>query len=294
MNAPRIDASRAIDLSGLKAAAPAPAGASYVVGVDDRTFEAMLARSAQHPIVIEFTSPRANAGQLSKDLDELANEAQGKWLLGRVNIDQSPAIVQALGIQGVPMVVGALAGQLVPLFQGTRDKQEVGEVIGQLLQAAVANGITGRATPMAAEPTDDGEPDPRFAAADAALEAGDFATAVDEFDKILAKTPGDAEASAGRAQARLFVRLQDADPAAAAERALAEPDDVDAALAMADVELAGGDPEAAFQRLTDVVAATSGDDREKARVRLLELFETIGLSDPVVLKARRALMSALF
>ncbi len=294
MNAPRIDASRAIDLSGLKAAAPAPAGASYVVGVDDRTFEAMLARSAQHPIVIEFTSPRANAGQLSKDLDELANEAQGKWLLGRVNIDQSPAIAQALGIQGVPMVVGALAGQLVPLFQGTRDKQEVGEVIGQLLQAAVANGITGRATPMAAEPTDDGEPDPRFAAADAALEAGDFATAVDEFDKILAKTPGDAEASAGRAQARLFVRLQDADPAAAAERALAEPDDVDAALAMADVELAGGDPEAAFQRLTDVVAATSGDDREKARVRLLELFETIGLSDPVVLKARRALMSALF
>ena len=294
MNAPRIDASRAIDLSGLKAAAPAPAGASYVVGVDDRTFEAMLARSAQHPIVIEFTSPRANAGQLSKDLDELANEAQGKWLLGRVNIDQSPAIAQALGIQGVPMVVGALAGQLVPLFQGTRDKQEVGEVIGQLLQAAVANGITGRATPMAAEPTDDGEPDPRFAAADAALEAGDFATAVDEFDKILAKTPGDAEASAGRAQARRFVRLQDADPAAAAERALAEPDDVDAALAMADVELAGGDPEAAFQRLTDVVAATSGDDREKARVRLLELFETIGLSDPVVLKARRALMSALF
>ncbi len=294
MNAPRIDASRAIDLSGLKAAAPAPAGASYVVGVDDRTFEAMLARSAQHPIVIEFTSPRANAGQLSKDLDELANEAQGKWLLGRVNIDQSPAIAQALGIQGVPMVVGALAGQLVPLFQGTRDKQEVGEVIGQLLQAAVANGITGRATPVAAEPTDDGEPDPRFAAADAALEAGDFATAVDEFDKILAKTPGDAEASAGRAQARLFVRLQDADPAAAAERALAEPDDVDAALAMADVELAGGDPEAAFQRLTDVVAATSGDDREKARVRLLELFETIGLSDPVVLKARRALMSALF
>ena len=294
MNAPRIDASRAIDLSGLKAAAPAPAGASYVVGVDDRTFEAMLARSAQHPIVIEFTSPRANAGQLSKDLDELANEAQGKWLLGRVNIDQSPAIAQALGIQGVPMVVGALAGQLVPLFQGTRDKQEVGEVIGQLLQAAVANGITGRATPVAAEPTDDGEPDPRFAAADAALAAGDFATAVDEFDKILAKTPGDAEASAGRAQARLFVRLQDADPAAAAERALAEPDDVDAALAMADVELAGGDPEAAFQRLTDVVAATSGDDREKARVRLLELFETIGLSDPVVLKARRALMSALF
>lgn len=294
MNAPRIDASRAIDLSGLKAAAPAPAGASYVVGVDDRTFEAMLARSAQHPIVIEFTSLRANAGQLSKDLDELANEAQGKWLLGRVNIDQSPAIAQALGIQGVPMVVGALAGQLVPLFQGTRDKQEVGEVIGQLLQAAVANGITGRATPVAAEPTDDGEPDPRFAAADAALEAGDFATAVDEFDKILAKTPGDAEASAGRAQARLFVRLQDADPAAAAERALAEPDDVDAALAMADVELAGGDPEAAFQRLTDVVAATSGDDREKARVRLLELFETIGLSDPVVLKARRALMSALF
>ena len=36
------------------------------------------------------------------------------------------------------------------------------------------------------------------------------------------------------------------------------------------------------------------DDRETARVRLLELFATLGNADPRVLKARRALSSALF
>ena len=40
-----------------------------------------------------------------------------------------------------------------------------------------------------------------------------------------------------------------------------------------------GQAEAAFARLTDLVKRLSGDDRNKARVRLLELFETLGNAD---------------
>ena len=49
----------------------------------------------------------------------------------------------------------------------------------------------------------------------------------------------------------------------------------------------------AFDRLLAVVRR-GGADRETARVRLLELFETVGTSDPRVLTARRNLMAALF
>ena len=70
--------------------------------------------------------------------------------------------------------------------------------------------------------------------------------------------------------------------------------DVDANLAMADLELAAGNVEAAFTRLIDLIRATAGDEREGVRVRLLELFETIGNAGPAVLKARRDLMTALF
>jgi putative thioredoxin len=55
-----------------------------------------------------------------------------------------------------------------------------------------------------------------------------------------------------------------------------------------------GQAEAAFARLIEVVRLSSGDDRNTARVRLLELFETLGTSDPRVLEARRDLMAALF
>ncbi len=52
--------------------------------------------------------------------------------------------------------------------------------------------------------------------------------------------------------------------------------------------------EAAFTGLISVVQRTSGDERNQARVRLLELFATLGNGDERVVKARRQLMAALF
>lgn len=289
-----FNASRAIDLSGLAAAAKAPAptaGASYVAEVDEATFEAVMQLSLKHPIVVELYSPRAaNAATLSHALTELANEAAGAYLLARVNVDTAPRIAQAFGVQAVPTVIGVVAGQLAPLFQGTKSKAEAGAYIAQLLQAAVANGIVGRAAPVSIT---EAAPDPRFAEADDALERGDFAAAVAEFDKILARTPGDAEARAGRANAALLARLGTLDPAAVKAAAAAAPEDVDAQCAAADLDLANGDPDAAFARLIALIRETAGADRERARVRLLELFEVVGNS-PAVLKARRDLTTALF
>ena len=52
--------------------------------------------------------------------------------------------------------------------------------------------------------------------------------------------------------------------------------------------------EAAFARLIGVVKRSSRGERNQARVRLLELFETLGNSDERVLNARRDLTTALF
>lgn len=286
----------AIDLSALKPAPPAPAGAVWWVEADDRTFESHLALSMQHPLVVEFWSPRApNAARMSADLKELANEAAGAFLLVRVNVDEAPAIAQALQVSAVPMVVGVVGGQLAPLFQGTTDKAQAKAVIDQLVLLANSNGMGGRAQPVVPEGAEaPAGPDPRFEAADAALEQGDFAGAVAEFEKLLAANPADAEASAGKAQASLMVRLQGLDAAATQAAAAADPADVDAQLAMADLEVANGRLEPAFARLVEAVRLTSGPEREKARTRLLELFETVGAAEPAVLSARRDLMSALF
>ena len=289
--------SRAMDLSGIAAAAkapPVPPGASFVIDVDESNFESVMQLSTRHPVVVELYSPRANAQALSDDLIALANAAAGAYLLARVDVDTSGTIAQALGIQAVPTVIGVIAGQLAPLFQGTRSKAEAETVIAQLLQVAASNGLVGRAEPVAGGAGETDEADPRFAEADAALDRGDFAAALVEYDKILAQTPNDPEAKAGRAQVALLARAGGLEPSAVLARAASEPTSVEAQFAAADLELLSGRPDQAFARLITLVRETAGAERETVRLRLLELFEVIGASDPAVLKARRDLMSALF
>jgi putative thioredoxin len=287
---------RALDLSGIVAAAkapPPPPGATYVTDVDAAALEPLLAQSAKFPIVLELNSPRANAAEMSAALEELANAAGGAYLLARVNVDAEPQIAAALGIQAVPTVIAVIAGQLAPLWQGTRSKEDAKVLLDQVLQVAAANGITGRAQPVSVD--ESAGPDPRYAAADEAMAAGDFDRAVTEFDKLLNATPADAEAKAGRAQASLLARVTKVtDPDAALRVADTRPDDQDAQLTAADVELTQGRLEQAFARVISVIRNAAGDDREAARLRLLELFETVAADDPAVLKARRDLMSALF
>lgn len=284
-----------MDLSGIAAAAkapPPPPGASYVLELDEQSFEPTIQLSVKHPVVVELYSPRANAQALSDDLIALANAAGGRYLLARANVDAVPQIAATFGIQAVPTVIAVIGGQLAPLFQGTRPKAEVEAVLNQVLQAAAGAGVVGIAEPVSIDA--DAGPDPRFAAADEALSSGDFSRAVAEFDKLLAQSPNDPEAKAGRAQAALLQRVSQLDPGQALTEAAARPTDVEAQLAAADTELMGGASQQAFNRLIELIRNTAGAERETVRLRLLELFETVGASDPAVLKARRDLMSALF
>ncbi|HWJ52912.1 MAG TPA: tetratricopeptide repeat protein [Propionibacteriaceae bacterium] len=295
----------AVDLSALKQKAQQSAGpgqsdgGSYVIEVTEQTFEAeTIRRSMKHAVVVELYSPRVPTGQqLSDILAEIANSSGGKFLLARLNVDTAPAIVQALGLQAVPTVIALIGGQVAPLFQGVLPADQVRAAIDQLLKAAVANGIVGRADPAGGPPPEDTEEepaaDPRFAAADEALARGDFAAAVAEFDKLLAANPGDTEAQAGKAQAELFVRATRFDPEIVLAAARAD-DGVGVQLDAADVEMVRGQVEAAFDRLIGLIKTKTGEDRNQVRVRLLELFETVGNADPRVLKARRDLMTALF
>jgi putative thioredoxin len=277
---------------------PRTAGASYVVEVTEQTFEAdAIRKSVKHPVVVELYSPRVATGQqLSDALIEIANASDGKFLLARLNVDTAPGIVQALGLQAVPTVIALINGQLAPLFQGVLPKDQVQAAIDQLLKAAVANGMVGRAEPAGSEPAasePEPEADPRFAAADAALERGDFATAREEFDKLLQANPNDVEAQVGKAQAGLFARAAVLDPQSTLAAADGS-DDLDSQLAAADIEMITGEVEAAFARLIGMIKRLSGEERDQVRVRLLELFETLGNTDERVLKARRDLMTALF
>ncbi|HEU4908337.1 MAG TPA: tetratricopeptide repeat protein [Propionibacteriaceae bacterium] len=309
MNSSSFHRAGAVDLSQVaqqakqsaagQAGSPAATAGSYVVEVTEQTFEAeTIRKSLKHPVVVELYSPRVATGrQLSDALIEIANASEGKFLLARLNVDTAPGIVQALGLQAVPTVIALINGQLAPLFQGVLAKDQVEAAIDQVLKAAVANGMVGRAEPAGAEPSPAAEPepaaDPRYAAADDALQRGDFAAAREEFDKLLQANPNDAGAQAGKAQAGLFARAALLDPQSTLAAANGN-DDLNSQLAAADAEMITGEADAAFERLIALIKRLSGEEQNQVRVRLLELFETLGNTDERVLKARRDLMTALF
>ena len=130
-------------------------------------------------------------------------------------------------------------------------------------------------------------------AAEDAFERGDFAAAEAAYQEILDVEPTNEQAAAALAQVRFTARAESADPAAIAA-ADADPDDVGAQLAAADAEVAGQRPEDAFRRLVATVRRTAGEDRDRVRGHLVELFGLFPADDPRVAAARRDLASALF
>lgn len=292
----------AIDLSSLAApASPPAAGGSYVIEVDDASFDAVMQGSVRYPIVIEFYSPRApEQAKLSASLAELTNEAGGRWLLARLNVDNERALAAELQISAVPTIAGVVGGQLVPLWQGTVDKADAKARIEELVALSAKYGVVGKAQPVAAAPaeTAEGEPtggiDPRYAAAYEAMEREDYAAAQQEFAMLLAATPSDTVAKAGVAQAALLARVTSSNPQGAIDALATNPDDLDAILAMADLEAATGRLEESFARLVAAVRGRTGDEKDAVRKRLLELYDTCEPTDPAVLRSRRELASALF
>ncbi|NLT53973.1 MAG: tetratricopeptide repeat protein, partial [Actinomycetales bacterium] len=146
---------------------------------------------------------------------------------------------------------------------------------------------------VAEEPVEEPLP-PLLQKAYDAIDAGDLDGAVGAYEQALRENPADEEARLGLAQVQLLRRTRDADPTAARAAAAAAPSDVDAQLLVADLDVLGGHVEDAFSRLVDMVRVTSGEDRNRVRVHLVELFDVVGADDPRVAKARVALANALF
>jgi putative thioredoxin len=84
------------------------------------------------------------------------------------------------------------------------------------------------------------------------------------------------------------------DPNVALAAADKAPDDVDAQLLAADLEVLAGLADRAYARLVDLVRRVWGDDRDKVRNHLVSLFTVAAPDDPAVAAARRALANALF
>ncbi|HEY6747082.1 MAG TPA: tetratricopeptide repeat protein [Mycobacteriales bacterium] len=261
-----------------------------VIDVTEATFQAeVLDRSFRTPVVLDLWAEWCGpCKQLSPVLEKLAAEAQGTWVLAKIDVDANPQIAQALRVQGIPAVKAVFQGQLLGEFAGALPEDQVRNFLDQVVEVTGAAAAAGVEDAAPAEPED-----PRVLAAEEATARGDFDDAIAQYAAILAAEPAHARAAEAIREVELLRRVTAAAPDAVA-KADAAPDDVDLALEAADVQLAEGQVSNAFARLLTTIRGSAGPDREKARLRLVELFNVVGNEDPRVSAARKDLTRALY
>jgi putative thioredoxin len=294
----RQQAARAAAAAGAGDGAPASAPASaFVIDVTEETFnDEVLLRSRTTPVIVDLWADWCGpCKQLSPVLEKLANEAGGSWVLARVDVDANQRLAQAFQAQSIPMVVAIIGGQMVDAFLGAMPEGQVKQWLAQVLAVADQLGVRQPAADDA-EPGEAAVDDlpPALSAARDAMEAEDFDAAARALEKALADAPGDPIAKSWLAHVNLLRRVDSYDPVIASREAAAHPEDVAAQLRIADIEMVGGDAEKAFDRILAVIKRTSGDERNTARLHLLDLFEVLSPDDERIKRARTQLTLLLF
>jgi putative thioredoxin len=246
----------------------------------------ILPLSLVRPVIVLMWSPRSAESQaMITTLGKLEQVYEAKWSLARVNIDTHPEIAQAFQTKNVPYAVAIIAEQMVPLFEQAYPEAQVRLVIDKVLALSAQQGI-GEA------PVEQMEPEEEEAMK--ALESGDFAHAEAAYKKWLSRKPNENLAKLGLAQTQLLIRTEGLDLNQVIEESTKSPTDIDLQLRAADIEIVNGGVEAAFSRLLNLVKATQGDDKNKVKNHLLNLFALVDQSDPRLISARKELANSIF
>ena len=238
-------------------------------------------------VLLAISSRSTQSRQILEILGKLQAADKNSWLLGTVDVDAQPEVAQALQIKSVPIAIAIIAEQLLPLFESVPQLDQVRLVINKLLELASQKGVGTAPEGLSEIPME-----PEEEAAYAAMEKGDYKAAKASYEAWLKRKPNEQVAQVGLAQVNLMLRVDGLDPILTLQNEKA--DDLTSQLMCADIEVATGNYEAAFDRMIRAVKKFSGDDRDKAKAHLISLFNLVDPTDPRLIKARGELASALF
>lgn len=310
-------AARASAAGDQGAQSSAPKAGGYVTDVNEQSFQAMVQTSVSFPIILLLWQSHDEASfELASQLADAVTALDGRMQLARIDADESPSIAQALRAQQLPAIYGLIGGRPMLISQGLPSDDELQQICStimpQLVQVAERSGVAGTAPFV--EPANDAQSDasgdgasdgdsssssaeqvpPAHEQAHALAMQGDYAAAAAEYAKVLEADPHDVLAARERAKALLLARNAHADVAAVRKAAGDNLDDVEAQLAVADVDMIDGHIDDAFGRLLDFLAGGHRADAESIRARMLEYFAMLPTDDPRLARARRRLAILLY
>ena len=276
----------------------------------------VIEESKRQPVLIDFWAPWCGpCKQLTPVIEKAVLAAKGKVKLVKMNIDEHPAIPGQMGIQSIPAVIAFVNGQPADGFMGAVPESQVNAFIDKLTQ-----GVTAPGEPNIAEILQEAE---------AAITAGDPATAASIYAEILGFDSANIPAIAGLArcyattgaldQAKqnlalvpeskrndaavktvqtmidLAEQASSLGPVAELEQKVAaNPLDHQARFDLATALNAAGKRSEATNHLLEIIKRDRKWNDDGARKQLVQFFEAWGGADDATIEGRKRLSTILF
>jgi putative thioredoxin len=273
----------------------------FVLDVTEATFEAdVILQSNLVPVLVDFWAPWCGpCRMLGPLLEKLADEANGAFVLARVNVDENSGLATRYGVQGIPAVKAFKDGGIVDQFVGAQPEARVREFVNKLAPTAADLALSEALSLLALRQWAGAEAAARRVLAD---QPGNGRAALTLVKALLAQGQG------CQAEDRLDAFPRDdaivvAEKLAPLARLLCEVQSADGPQTDSDVDalyfhsaqlLARGQMEAGLDGLLDVLRQDKRYRKGEPRLVMLAVFELLGEDDPVTRQYRNELASVLF
>jgi len=281
-----------------------------IIEVADADFnQKVIEQSRTVPVVVDFWAPWCGpCRMIGPVLERLARDANGAWILAKLNVDHNPQTSMRYGVQGIPAVKGFRDGRVAVEFVGAVPEPQIRRFLEQLVPNAAEQAAQRGRQAEEADQLMQAETFYRQALRDDATQAtallglGRVLFQLDRYEEALSSlqqvpfaSPQRAEAEGWIAKARF--RQQAAlsgGEMEARHRLAANPDDLDARLALASAMAAKGSYREALEGYLEVVRRDRGAHRNLARQAMLNLFALLGDDHELTGEYRPQLAMLLF
>lgn len=282
---------------------------TWVVEVSESDFEReVLERSRTVPVVVDFWTPTCQPCRvLGPQLERLAEERAGDFVLAKVNLDHAPNLAMHFGIEAVPTVQAFRNGRPVDGFVGVLPEEQLREFVDRI-SPTQADKLARQAKELESTSSDEAE---RLYQQALDQDAGHGEALMGMVRLLLARDQDDeAEQLLGRVRvgeelAEDTERLEHllalrrlgrpfGPEADARRRVEAEPKNMERLYELGCVIAVAGRYPEALQALLTAAEGNTALARGKVRVAMVEIFHVIGVRDPLADEYRAKLAQLLY